>query len=106
MKDLRLVWYLVALEAVLLQLAPPNVWLADVLGYYSKLLHQMTERIPGGLGSEKGLAALGGVLLAWLILTLLEELVFRVTIQERLSWFIGTSARSSSQRCCSRRRMR
>jgi membrane protease YdiL (CAAX protease family) len=32
------------------------------------------------------------LLAAALVLTLMEELVFRVTIQERLSWFIGTPA--------------
>lgn len=92
LKDLRLVWYLAAIEAVLFQLAPPNFGLADVLGYYPKLVHHITGRLPVHLGSSHGIATLAGLLATVLILTLLEELVWRVTIQERLSWFIGTPA--------------
>ena len=37
-----------------------------------------------------GLTAVAGLLAVALVLTLVEELVYRVTIQERLSWFVGT----------------
>jgi len=91
-KDLRLVWYLVAIEAVLLQLLPPSFGLADAFGYYPQLVRHVMARLPVNIGSQKGIAAIAGLLGAALILTLMEELVFRVTIQERLSWFIGTPA--------------
>ena len=92
MTDLRLVWYLVAIEVVLFQLTPPNLGLADILGYYPKLVHHITSRLLVHLASGKGMAALAGLLALDAVLTLIEELVFRVTIQERLSWFTGTPA--------------
>jgi CAAX protease family protein len=91
-KDLGRVWYLAALAAALFQLLPPNFGIAYVLGYYPQLVRHVTARLPVSLGSQKGIAAIAGLLAAALVLTLLEELVFRVTIQERLSWFIGTPA--------------
>jgi uncharacterized protein len=91
LNDLRLAWFLVAIEAVLIQLAPPNLGLASVFGYYPRLVHHILGRVPA-LGSQKGVSWLAGILLTMLVLTLLEELVFRVTIQERLSWYIGTPA--------------
>ena len=91
-KDLRRVWYLAVIVAVLFQVMPPNFGLAYVLGYYPQLVRHVTARLPVNLGSAGGIAAIAGLLAAALILTLLEELVFRVTIQERLSWFIGTPA--------------
>ncbi len=72
-------WLVVAAEAVVVQLAPPTVGLAYVFGYLPKLVHHILGRVPG-LGSEKGLTTLGGALLV-MLLTLLEELVFRVTIR-------------------------
>jgi membrane protease YdiL (CAAX protease family) len=92
LKDLRRVWYLAAIVAALFQVLPPNFGLAYVLGYYPQLVRHVTARLPVNLGSQKGIAAIAGLLAAALVLTLLEELVFRVTIQERLSWFIGTPA--------------
>lgn len=90
--DLGRVWYLVAVVAALFQLLPPNFGIAYVLGYYPALVRHVTARLPVNIGSGKGIAAIAGLLGAALVLTLLEELVFRVTIQERLSWFIGTPA--------------
>ena len=65
LKDLRLVWLVVAAEAVVVQLAPPTVGLAYVFGYLPKLVHHILGRVPG-LGSEKGLTTLGGALLVML----------------------------------------
>ena len=90
--DLGRVWYLVAVVAVLFQVLPPNFGIAYVLGYYPQLVRHVTARLPVNLGSAEGIAAIAGLLAVTLVLTLLEELVFRVTIQERLSWFIGTPA--------------
>ena len=92
MTDLRRVWYLVAIVAALFQVLPPNFGVAYVLGFYPELVRHVTARLPVNIGSQKGIAAIAGLLAAALVLTLLEELVFRVTIQERLSWFIGTPA--------------
>jgi len=90
--DLRRVWYLSALDAVVLQVLPPTVGIAFLFGYGRELLDQITARLPVDIGSGAGLAAVGGLLAIALALTLVEEIVFRVTIQERLSWFIGTPA--------------
>jgi len=43
-------------------------------------------------GSLEGISGVVSLLAAALVLTLMEEVVFRVTIQERLSWFVGTPA--------------
>ena len=90
--DFRRVWYLVAIVAALFQLLPPSFGIAHLFGYYSELVRHESARLPVTIGSQKGIAALAGLLAMVLVLTLVEELVFRVTIQERLSWFIGTPA--------------
>ena len=90
--DLRRVWYLVAIVAALFQLLPPSFGIAHLFGYYSELVQHVSARLPVTIGSQTGVAALAGLLAGALVLTLVEELVFRVTIQERLSWFIGTPA--------------
>jgi membrane protease YdiL (CAAX protease family) len=54
------------------------------------VLKDITGRLAINFGSLSGAYAIGGLLASALILTLMEEVVFRVTIQERLSWFIGT----------------
>jgi len=90
-KDLRRVWYLAAID-VLLQLLPPTFGLAYLLGDYPQLVRHITARLPVNIGSSQGITALAGLLATVLVLTLMEELVFRVTIQERLSWFVGTPA--------------
>ena len=90
--DFRRVWYLVAIVVGLFQLLPPSFGIAHLFGYYSELVRHMSARLPVTIDSQKGIAALAGLLALTLVLTLMEELVFRVTIQERLSWFIGTPA--------------
>ena len=52
----------------------------------------ITARLPIDAGAGASLTAVAGLLAVALVLTLVEELVYRVTIQERLSWFIGTPA--------------
>ena len=92
LKDLRAVWPYSATVAVLFQVVPPTLALAFVLGYGPELVEHITARLPIGVGSQGGAPAVAGLLAAALVLTLIEEVVYRVTIQERLSWFIGTPA--------------
>jgi membrane protease YdiL (CAAX protease family) len=87
--DLRSVWYLSALEAVLLPLLPLGI--AFVLGYGQEFADHITARLPVDAAAG-GMAAVAGLLAVALVLTLIEEVVYRVTIQERLSWYIGTPA--------------
>lgn len=89
-EDLRRVWPYSAIVAVLFQVLPPTLVVAHVLGYGDELLGHITSRLSVDFGSPEGVVAVGGLLAAALVLTLAEEIVFRVTIQERLSWFIGT----------------
>jgi membrane protease YdiL (CAAX protease family) len=63
-----------------------------VFGYYSELMNHITGRLSISFGSLESLSAIGGLPVTALILILMEEVVFRVTIQERLSWFVGTPA--------------
>jgi membrane protease YdiL (CAAX protease family) len=82
LKDLRKVWYLVAIVVLLFQLLPPEFGVAHVFGFYHQLLQHITLRtskIPGLVGAA-------------VILTLFETIVYQVCVQERLSWFIGTPA--------------
>ena len=88
--DLRRVWYLSALEAVIVQVLPPTLGIAFLFGYGHELVDHITARLPVDVASGAGLTAVVGLLAVALVLTLIEELVYRVTIQERLSWFIGT----------------
>jgi membrane protease YdiL (CAAX protease family) len=89
-KDLKHVWYYVGIVAVILQVLPPTFGIAYLFGYYSDLRQHIIGRLAINFGSVEGYAALGGLLASMLVLTLLEEVVFRVTVQERLSWFLGT----------------
>ncbi len=91
-KDFRRVWYYFGIDSVLFQILPPTLGIALVFGYYPELLQHITSRLSVNFGSLEGLSAVGGLLAAALVLTLMEEVVFRVTVQERLSWFIGTPA--------------
>lgn len=88
--DLRRVWYLSALEAVVLQILPPTLGIAFLFGYGHELIDHITARLPVDVTSGAGVWAVVGLLAVALVLTLVEEIVYRVTIQERLSWFIGT----------------
>ena len=89
--DLRRAWYLVALDLVF-QVVPPTLVIAFVLGYGRDLVDHITSRLPVDVASGAGLTALATLLALALVLTLVEELVYRVMIQERLSWYIGTPA--------------
>ncbi len=89
-RDFRRVWYYFGIDALLFQILPPTLGFAFLFGYYPELLSHITGRISVNFGSPEGVSAVGGLLAAALVLTLMEEIVFRVTIQERLSWFIGT----------------
>lgn len=87
LKDLKDVWYYVGIVVVLFQVLP--VILAYPLGFYSGFRQSILGRLATNLGPVE-LATLGGLLATMLVLTLLEEVVFRVSVQERLSWFVGT----------------
>lgn len=88
--DLKRVWYLSALVAVILPFLPLGI--AFLFGYGQELADHITARLPLDVAGGASLTALAGLLAVALVLTLVEELVYRVTIQERLSWFIGTPA--------------
>jgi membrane protease YdiL (CAAX protease family) len=91
-KDFKRVWYYFGIDALLFQVLPPTLGIAFVFGYYPELVKHITSRLTINFGSLEGLSAVGGLLAAALLLILMEEVVFRVTIQERLSRFIGTPA--------------
>jgi membrane protease YdiL (CAAX protease family) len=90
--DLRRVWPLSALVAFVFQILPPMVGIAFVAGYGRELLGEITGRLPVDIGSAEGLSSIVALLAAALVLTLVEEIVFRVVFQERMSWYIGTPA--------------
>jgi uncharacterized protein len=90
--DLRRVWPLSALVAIVFQVLPPMVGIAYLAGYGSDLLAQITGRLPVDVGSAAGLSTIVALLAAALLLTLVEEIVFRAFFQERMSWYIGTPA--------------
>ena len=90
--DFRRVWPLVILVAVVFQVFPPTLVVASGLGYADEVIQHITGRLALDFGSPAGLLALLGLLGAAAVLVLVEEIVFRVTIQERLNWFIGTPA--------------
>jgi membrane protease YdiL (CAAX protease family) len=90
--DLWRVWPLAGLVAVVFQILPPMVGLAYLTGVGPELLAQITGRLPVDIGSAAGLSAVATLLAAALVLTLVEEIVYRVMFQERLSRCIGTSA--------------
>ncbi len=90
--DLRRVWPLVFLVAVVFQVVPPTLVVASGLGYADEVVQHITSRLALDFRSSAGALAVIGLLAAAAVLVLVEEIVFRVTIQERLSWFIGTPA--------------
>ena len=90
--DLRRVWPLSALVAPVFQVLPPMVGIAFVAGYGRELLAQITDRLPVDIGSASGLSAIVALPAAALVLTMVEDIVFRVVFQERMSWYIGTPA--------------
>ena len=92
-KDFKKVWYYFAIDAIVFQLVPPVLGVAYLFGYYPQLLHHITGRVATDFGGPLALNATLLIILALTaVLTLMEEVVFRVTIQQRLSWFIGAPA--------------
>ena len=90
--DLHRIWPLAALVAVVFQVVPPTVGIAYVTGHGPELLDQITGRLPVDVGSAAGLSAVAVLLAAALVLTLVEEIVFRATLQDRMSRYVGTPA--------------
>jgi membrane protease YdiL (CAAX protease family) len=84
--DFKRVVPLFAVVALVFQLLPPPLGVSYVFGFYSEEVAHITGRLALTFGTVAVLIGLA------VILTFLEEAVFRVTIQERLSWFIGTPA--------------
>jgi hypothetical protein len=71
MKDLRQVWYYVGIDTFLFQILPPTLGIAFMLGYYPELLKHITGRLSINFGSLEGISAIGGLLAAALVLTLI-----------------------------------
>jgi membrane protease YdiL (CAAX protease family) len=92
LSDLRRVWYYIGADALLFQIMPPTLGLALVFGYLPEELQHVTGRLASDFAGVGGMSAVVSVLALMAVLTLMEELVFRVTIQERLRWLIGTPA--------------
>ncbi len=90
--DLRRVWPFAFLVAIVFQVVPPTLVIASGLGYADEVVQHITDRLAMDFGSLEGVLAVVGLLAAAAVLVLVEEVVYRVTIQERLSWFIGTPA--------------
>lgn len=91
--DFKKVWYYFAIDAIVFQLLSPMLGVAYLFGYYPQLLQHITGRVATDFGGALALnATLLGILALTAVLTLMEEVVFRVTIQQRLSWFIGAPA--------------
>lgn len=90
--DLRSVWLIAFVVAVVFQLLPPTLVVASGLGYADQVVRQITDRLAADFGPSVSPLAVMGLLGAAAVLVFVEEVVYRVTIQERLSWFIGTPA--------------
>jgi membrane protease YdiL (CAAX protease family) len=84
--DFKRVLPLFAFVSLIFQLLPPPLGVSYALGFYSDEVAHITGRLTLTFGTMVVLV------LASVVLTFFEEAVFRVTIQERLSWFIGTPA--------------
>ena len=84
--DFKRVLPLFAIVAVIFQTLSPPLGVAYAFGF----LPQEIAHITGRLALTFGTVAV--LILSAVVLTFIEEVVYRVTIQERLSWFIGTPA--------------
>jgi len=82
LKDMKKVWYLLAIVVLLFQLLPPEFGVAKLFGYYHQLVHHIADR-----ASQVPLLVFVAALSSSF-----ETIVYQVFIQERLSWFIGTPA--------------
>lgn len=84
--DFRRVLLYFAIVALLLQVLSPTLLASYALEFYSQEVAHIIGRLTLTFGTVAVLIA------SAFVLTLIEEVVYRVTIQERLSWFIGTPA--------------
>ena len=84
--DLRKVLLLFAIVALVFQILSPVLGISYLFGFYSEEVAHITGRLTLTFSTTVVL------IVAAVVLTFVEEVVFRVTIQERLSWFIGTPA--------------
>ena len=84
--DFQRIFPFFAIVALVLQILSPVLGVSYLFGFYSDEVAHITGRLTLTFGTAVVLLGLS------VILTLLEEMVFRVTIQERLSWFVGTPA--------------
>lgn len=91
LEDLRRTWPLAALVAVVFQFLPPAVVVAFATGDGHDVLAQIVGRLPVDVASAAGLSAIAALLAAALVLTLVEEVVFRAFLQERMSRYVGTA---------------
>ena len=91
-KDLKRVWYYFGADAILFQILPPTLGVALLFGFYGEEVQHITGRFGADFASVGGLSVLGATLALLAVVTLMEEVVFRVTIQERLGWMMGTPA--------------
>jgi membrane protease YdiL (CAAX protease family) len=89
--DLRSVWPLTALDLVL-QVLPPTLVVAFLLGYGPELGAHIIDRLPVAVGAGPLLPAVATLLLVMAPLTLVEDIVYRVVIQDGLSRSMGTPA--------------
>ena len=82
--DFKRVLPLFAVVVLVFQTLSPTLGVSYAFGFYSQELAHIVGRLTLTFGTVAVLVA------SAVILTFIEEVVFRVTIQERLSWFIGT----------------
>lgn len=92
LRDLRRVWPIAGLVAIVLQLLPPALLVAFATGQGDEVLAQIRGRLPVDVASAAGLSAIAALLGAALVLTLVEEVVFRAFFQDRLRRHVGTGA--------------
>jgi membrane protease YdiL (CAAX protease family) len=84
--DLRRVLPLFAIVALVFQTLSPPLGVAYAFGFLPQEIAHITGRLTLTFGTVVVLV------LSAIVLTFIEEVVYRVTIQERLSWFMGTPA--------------
>jgi membrane protease YdiL (CAAX protease family) len=87
--DMKKVWYYSVVDAVVFQVIPPMILVAFAFGYGAEVLQEIKTRV-SAVYSLANPTSIATFLAIALVLTLMEEIAFRVTVQERLSWFIGT----------------
>jgi membrane protease YdiL (CAAX protease family) len=91
MRDLGRVWPLSALDLAF-QVLPPTLGVAFVLGFGPELTDHIVGRLPVAIGAGSIVPAVATLLVVIAPLTLVEEIVYRVVIQDGLSRSLGTPA--------------